>query len=113
LRYFGSVYNYLSISNADADGTGMNNWQKYVAGLDPTDPTSVLNEGMDQAAAQNKQDFVLYWPSVAGKTYLVQRSPALFPPQWTTISTVTGDGTYMEIHDANASGNGYYRVSAQ
>jgi sugar lactone lactonase YvrE len=113
LRYFGTVYNELSVSNADADGTGMNNLQKYVAGLNPTDPTSVLNEGMDQPMAQNKQDFVLYWPSVTGKTYVIQRSPTLFPPQWTSVSTNIGDGTYMEIHDANGSGNGYYRVSAQ
>ncbi len=113
LRYFGTIYNELSVSNADADGTGVNNWQKYVAGLDPTDPTSVLNEGMDQAAAQNKQDFVLYWPSVTGKTYVIQRSSTLFPPHWTSISTNSGDGTYMEIHDSNASDNGYYRVSAQ
>ncbi|HEY1787506.1 MAG TPA: hypothetical protein VGJ73_05090, partial [Verrucomicrobiae bacterium] len=42
LRYFGTVDNQLSVSNADADGTGMNNWQKYQAGLNPTDPTSVL-----------------------------------------------------------------------
>jgi hypothetical protein len=113
LRYFGTIYNQLSVSNADADGTGMNNYQKYHAGLDPQDPTSVLNEGTDQVMAQSPQDHVVYWPSVSGKTYVIQRSSTLFPAQWTTIATVTGDGTYMEIHDAPAGANYFYRVSTQ
>lgn len=113
LRYFGTIYNQLSVSNADADGTGMNNWQKYVAGLDPTDPTSVLNEGTDQSMAQNPQDLVLYWPSVSGKTYIVKRSPTLFPGQWTAISTNIGTGTYMEIHDTSGGATRYYEVTTQ
>ena len=113
LRYFGTIYNELSVSNADADGTGMNNYQKYLAGLNPEDPTSVLNEGTDQAMAQSPQDHVVYWPSVSGQTYVIERSPTLFPAQWTPIATVVGDGTYMEIHDAPTPGNYYYRVSTQ
>ena len=111
LRYFGTVYNQLSVSNADADGTGMNNWQKYQAGLDPTDPTSVLNEGVDQPMAQSPQDMVLYWPSVAGQTYIIKRSSTLFPAQWTAISTNIGTGTYMEIHDTSGGPNRYYEVT--
>jgi hypothetical protein len=111
LRYFGTIYNELSVSNADADGTGMNNYQKYVAGLNPEDSTSVLNEGVDQPMANSQQDFVLYWPSVAGQTYIIKRSPTLFPPQWTAISTNIGDGTYMEIHDTSGGNNRYYEVT--
>ena len=111
LRYFGTIYNQLSVSNADADGTGMNNWQKYQAGLNPVDATSVLNEGVDQPMAQSPQDFVLYWPSVSGKTYVIERSPTLFPAQWTAISTNIGDGTYMEIHDSSGGSKGYYEVT--
>jgi hypothetical protein len=113
LKYFGTIYNQLSVSNADADGTGMNNGQKYHAGLDPLDPTSVFNEGNDFNAAHNPQDMVLYWPSVAGKTYVILRSTSLFPANWIPLSTNIGDGTYMEIHDpANYSG-GYYKVTTQ
>lgn len=111
LRYFGTIYNQLSVSNADADGTGLNNWQKYLAGLNPTDPTSVLNEGTDQPMAQNPQDLVLYWPSVSGQTYIIKRSPTLFPGQWTSISTNIGDGTYMEIHDTSGGSYRYYQVT--
>ncbi|HTR43811.1 MAG TPA: hypothetical protein VMH87_19540, partial [Pseudomonadales bacterium] len=113
LRYFGTIYNELSVSNADADGTGMNNYQKFHAGLDPLDPTSVLNEGTDQPMAQGPQDHVIYWPTVSGKTYLIQRSATVFPAQWTTVATVVGNGTYMEIHDAPDGDNYYYRVSTQ
>lgn len=111
LRYFGTVNNELSVSNADADGTGMNNWQKYLAGLNPMDSTSVLNEGTDQAMAQNPHDFVLYWPSVNGKTYIIERSLTLFPAHWTAVSTNIGDGTYMEIHDSSGGANCYYEVT--
>jgi hypothetical protein len=113
LRYFGTVNNYLSVSNADADGTGMDNWQKYIAGLDPTDPKSKLTAGTDQAMAQSPQDSVIYWPSVAGKQYVIQRSASLFPGTWTSISTNTGTGGNMEIHDSSVRGTRYYRVSVQ
>jgi hypothetical protein len=73
----------------------------------------VLNEGTDQKMAQNPQDLVLYWPTVNGQTYLIQRSTSLFPPQWTTISTNIGDGTYMEIHDTSGGNKRYYQVITQ
>jgi len=113
LRYFGTMNNYLSVSNADADGTGMDNWQKYVAGLDPTDPKSKLTAGTDQAMAQSPQDSVIYWPSVAGRQYVVQRSAGLFPGTWNSISTNAGTGGNMEIHDASGGNARYYRVSVQ
>jgi sugar lactone lactonase YvrE len=111
LRYFGTIYNQLSVSNADADGTGMSNWQKYQAGLNPMDNTSVLSEGLDQQAAQSPQDRVVCWPSVNNQTYIIMRSPTLFPAQWTAISTNIGDGTYMEIHDSSGGAQGYYEVT--
>ena len=113
LRYFGTIYNYLSVSNADADGTGMNNWQKYTAGLDPTDPTSILTAGLDQPMAQSQQDCVIDWPSVSGKQYVIERSSSLFPPNWIPVSTNSGDGTFMEYHDTTGGGIRFYRVSAQ
>jgi hypothetical protein len=111
LRYFGTVNNLLSVSNADADGSGFNNWYKYVAGLDPTDPKSKLTAGTDQSMAQSPQDSVISWPSVAGKQYVIQRSSSLFPGTWNSISTNTGTGGNMEIHDASGGNSRFYRVS--
>jgi len=113
LRWFGTTNNLLSVASADADGTGMNNWQKYIAGLDPTDPASKLVAGLDQPMAQSQQDSVIDWPSVSGKQYVIQRSASLFPAVWTPIYTNSGTGGYMEIHDASGGGNRYYRVSVQ
>jgi hypothetical protein len=113
LRYFGTVNNELSVSNADADGDGANNWQEYVAGTDPTDPASCLRAGTDQSVAQNQQDSVIYWPSVSGKQYVIERSASLFPGAWTPISTNNGTGTDMEIHDASGGSFRYYRVRVQ
>jgi hypothetical protein len=108
LRYFGTIYNYLSVSNADADGDGMNNWQEYIAGTDPTDPKSCL-----PLAVAQSQTRAITWPSVAGKTYIIQRSTLLFPPHWTSVSTNTGTGTTMEFDDATGGNVYVYRVQVQ
>jgi hypothetical protein len=108
LRYFGTIYNYLSVSNADADGDGMNNWQEYIAGTDPTDPKSCLS-----LTAAQSQTRSITWPSVAGKTYVIQRSTLLFPPQWTSMATNTGTGTTMEFDDATGGKIYVYRVQVQ
>jgi hypothetical protein len=113
LRYFGTTNNLLSSGSADADGDGYSNWQEYVAGTDPLDPKSKLVAGNDQPAAQQPGDSVVCWPSVSGKQYVIQRSPTLFPATWTSISTNTGTGGNMEIHDLNGGPGRFYRVSVQ
>jgi hypothetical protein len=114
LRYFGTIYNYLSVSNADADGDGCNNWQEYIAGTDPTDPTSFFkNIGTDPSAAQQSSDCVISWPSVSGKQYTIERSSSLFPPNWIPVSTISGNGTIMEYHDTSGGGVRFYRVQVQ
>lgn len=113
LRYFGTTNNLLSAGSADADGDGYSNWQEYVAGTDPMDSTSKLVAGNDQPAAQQSGDSVVCWPSVSGKQYVIQRSPTLFPATWTSISTNTGTGGNMEIHDLNGGPGRFYRVSVQ
>jgi hypothetical protein len=114
LRYFGTIYNYLSVSNADADGDGCNNWQEYLAGTDPTDPASSFkNIGTDPGAAQQPSDCVISWPSVSGKQYVIERSSSLFPPNWIPVSTNTGTGGTMEYHDLAGGGVRFYRVQVQ
>ena len=110
LRYFGTVNNILSQAAADADGDGASNWHEYVAGTDPTDPKSVLRVSTDQAVAQQGQDCVIHWPSVAGKHYLIERSPSLYGPAWTAVSTNTGSGADMEFHDTTGGQIRFYRV---
>jgi hypothetical protein len=110
LRYFGTVNNILSQAAADADGDGASNGHEYVAGTDPTDLNSTLRVATDQAVAQQGQDCVIRWPSVAGKRYLIERSTSLYGPIWTPISTNTGSGADMKFHDTTGGKVRFYRV---
>jgi len=112
LRWFGTIYNLLSASNACPSGDGINNWKKFVAGVDPniandfpsTKPTTPVPAGYTTA---------IHWPSVYGTQYVIQRSPSVFNGAWTAVSTNTGTGADMEFDDTTAGKALFYRVLIQ
>lgn len=106
LRNFGTIYNQLSAAHADADGDGADNLKEYKAGTNPNDAKSVLRMQSPTGA------FSVRWPSILGKTYIVERSTALFSGNWSPISTNSGTGGDLQIFDSNsAAGNTrFYRV---
>ncbi len=109
LRWFGTVYNALSAANTDACGDGISNWQKYIAGTDPTDPTAYPRL-KSKTPAPSGSTFAIHWPTVAARQYVIERSASLFPGVWTTLGTNTGTGGDMEFDDSNNGQVSFYRV---
>jgi hypothetical protein len=109
LRWFGTIYNQLSVSNACPSGDGINNWMKYVAGVDPNTPNDFpsLNSTTTPAPGANMG---IYWPTVSGKQYAILSSASLFPGNWTTNTIVTGTGANMEFDDNPSGAAKFYRV---
>jgi|SRR5579859_7212464 len=68
IQYFG-VNNQLGLAGADADGTGQDNLFKYLAGLNPTNPASVLRI---TAVTRSGNDVRVTWTDVGGHKYVLQ-----------------------------------------
>jgi len=105
-----------SVDYVDLDGTGMNNWQKWIAGLDSTNALSVLAM-LPPAPTNNPAGLVVTWESVSNRTYFLQSSTNLgAQPAFSTIqSNIVGQPGTTSYTDTNAIGNGpyLYRVGIQ
>jgi 1,4-alpha-glucan branching enzyme len=93
----------------DADGTGQNNFFKYVAGLNPTDPTQIF---IVQIAASNQVMNLTFGPINSNLTYTVQSSPDLVNYSGLASSTVPQtNGNQVTITDlAPWPSNEFYNV---
>jgi len=97
----------------DSDGTGMDNYQKWIAGLDPTNALSVLAM-LPLVPTNNPPGVVVSWQSVSERTYFLQCSTNLSgAPAFSTIrSGIPGQAGTTSYTDTNAVGKGpfLYRV---
>ena len=103
-----------SVDFADSDGTGMSNWQKWIAGLNPTNTTSVLAMS---SVTNTVTGATVSWQSVTGITYFVQSSTNLGgEPAFTSIqSNIVGQASTTSYTDLTATNGGpyFYRVGVQ
>ncbi|MGO9246038.1 MAG: choice-of-anchor Q domain-containing protein [Verrucomicrobiia bacterium] len=67
----GTMTNGLSCATCDADGTGQDNLFKFLAGLDPTNPSSIFGI---TAIARESNDVAVTWTCVGGHSYVLQNT---------------------------------------
>ena len=98
----------------DPDHDGMNNWQEWRCGTDPTNAASVLRMVISTPAGNNVN---VTWQSVAGVTYVLQCSTNLAgaPPFLSVATNVAGQaGTTTFTHTNAAEAKAaFYRVGVQ
>jgi hypothetical protein len=99
-------------SAADADSDGTTNGDEYLAGTDPNDPNSRLTVTIGGA---NGSPTSLRFPSVAGRTYTVERRGDLLAGNWESIrAAIVGTGDIIVVEDPNPiPGGGFYRLKVQ
>ncbi len=97
---------------ADPDRDGMNNWQEWICGTDPTNSMSVLTM---LAPSNSPSGITVPWQSVSGKTYFLERSTNLDSPFASLVTNITGQADTTSYTDTNALGADpfFYRVGIQ
>ena len=98
-----------SADYVDSDGDGMNNWQEWVCGTDPTNRFSALRL-LSPSITGTKA--TVTWQSVAGVNYLLERSGDLAAPFTLLATSILGQAGTTSYGDTNAAGKGpfFYRV---
>jgi 1,4-alpha-glucan branching enzyme len=111
LQWFGSssATDNTSCAACDVYGTGQNNFFKYVAGLNPTDPSQVFTV---QITASNQMMNLTFGPINPGLNYTVQSSPDLANySNLDSSSDPQTNGNQITISDlAPWPSNEFYRV---
>ena len=100
----------------DSDGDGLNNWQEWKAGTNPTNAASVLQVLMP-LATNNSTGIKITWQSIFAKTYsLTRTSDLLRQPDFSIIKTnIFGLNGTTSFTDTTATNHipYYYRVGVQ
>jgi hypothetical protein len=99
-------------NDADPDQDGLNNWQEWLAGTNPTNAASALRL---QAQVINPPGLLLRWSSDTNHTYFVQRATSLKTPlSFTTLQDnipgLPGTTAYTDTTASSSEGAAFYRI---
>ena len=114
--YFGvsSSTDTTTCATCDYDGTGQNNFFKYVAGLNPTDPTQIFTLQIASVTNQLDQMTLMFTPIASGRTYGVQSSADPTSGAFSDLvdpSDPQTNGSQVTVTDLSASpSNEFYRI---
>ncbi|HTR42951.1 MAG TPA: choice-of-anchor Q domain-containing protein, partial [Pseudomonadales bacterium] len=103
-----------SVDYANLDGSGFNVYQKWVAGLNPTNSASVLVM-LPVTTTNTVSGITITWQSVSGINYNLQSTTNILVPFSTIQSNIIGNaGTTSFIDTSATNGTPYfYRVGVQ
>jgi hypothetical protein len=105
---------YGSADYTDSDQDGMNNWQEWRAGTDPTNAASAFRMRLELSGVNLR----LIFTTQPGKSYSVERTGSLTPPiDWESVpggANLSGTGAELEINDPDGTNlsQKFYRVSS-
>ncbi len=104
--------NPLAAPDADPTGTGQNNYFKYIAGLDPTDPTSKFVVNVEPDPPTPGTVDIKIEPVFGNRTYTLFSATQLSPPNWMPVDSVAvPDGAGFRFSQTVTPGtNRFYHV---
>ncbi len=112
VQYFGLPPNPNAAPGVDADGSGLGNYFKFLAGLNPLDGSRFLIS-TNKVSGDPSQFQVKFKPLVAGRTYLVEWTTGVTNPDWEPLSgfNYVDEGDQRTVTDFNAlPAPKFYRV---
>lgn len=111
LAQHGWTTDFETASLADGDGDGQAAAREYIAGTNPTDPSSVFRAQID--SPPNTAGFQVSWSSVANKTYRIERSDHPAGPWQTASSGITATPPVNHLTLPTGGARGFIRIAVE
>ena len=101
---FGGKNDEQSADDADPDGDGLTNWQEFVAGTNPLEPSSRLVIRPLPRLPSREKGPLLQWETIPGRIYEVWAAPDPVRGPWELVESLagTGDVIVWEAHGQGA-----------